>query len=418
MALLETLLGQFSSLEATKYQQEACARLAQLGLPEKKQEAFQYVHLRELYAGAYALPKLAPLPAKEEISSFILPECEEAHIVFVDGNYAPELSVLPAGLIVTPLSKALHTYQTLLQQRLSAAVSEESDPFALLNLTFASQGAFVYLPPKNRLTTPVQFLHLITQKGAMASPRLHVFVGRESELKIVSTFHPLQDGWINHVLDLTLEEGARVEQANTLLEASPSWLFDATRATLKQDSYLHAVSASRGGKSHRQSFKVTLMGANAEADLNGTWLLDRDFSSHTHVQIDHAAPHTRSRQLFKGVVDEISQSSFEGKIFVHPIAQKTEAYQLNNNLILGERAQAYSKPNLQIFADDVKASHGATIGQLDASALFYLKTRGIPEALATRLLVRAFCQEIGAKLPLPSLQSQFAEQLNQYESIS
>lgn len=415
---LETLQTQFASLEANeglyKLQKSAYERLLQIGLPQKKQEAFQYVHLRELYASSFTLPIQASLPSKDEILPFILPECASSHLVFVNGIFIPELSILPAGLIVMPLAKGLLSYQTFLQSRLGTAVREEKDPFALLNLAFASQGVFVYLPPKNKLAAPLQCLHLITQKGVMASPRFHLFVGRESEMKLISTFHPLAEGWINSVLDVMVEEGARVEQVSILLEESRSWLFDAVRATLKRDSFLQTLSVSRGAKSHRQSFDVSLTGENAEAALNGTWLLGSDYSAHAHVLIEHEAPHTRSRQLFKGVVDEISQSSFEGKIYVHPVAQKTEAYQLNNNLILGERAQAFSKPNLEIFADDVKASHGATIGQLDANALFYLKTRGIPESLATRLLVRAFCQEIGAKLPLLSLQKQFAEQLGKY----
>lgn len=395
--------------------QKAWQQFLQLGLPQKK-DAFQYVPLRELYAEKYTAPHTRALPSKEEILRSVLPECAASYLVFVDGIYSAELSAAPAGLIILPFTKALRSYQTLLQSRLENTKSEEKDAFALLNLAFASgeSGSFIYLPPKKRLDAPLQCLHLSHQKGAISSPRVHLFVGREASLKIVSTFEPKESSWINSVLDVTLEEGARIEQASTLFSESKSWVFDSIRATLKRDSYFEAVGISRGAKSHRQNFKVALNGENAEASLSGTWLLRSDFSSHAHVLIEHNAPHTRSKQLFKGVIDEISQSSFEGKIFVRPEAQKTEAYQLNNNLILGARAQAFSKPNLEIFADDVKASHGATVGQLDSAALFYLKTRGIPEAVASRLLVRAFSQEVGAKLPLTSLREQFTQEVESY----
>ncbi|MBI2742740.1 MAG: Fe-S cluster assembly protein SufD [Chlamydiales bacterium] len=417
---LEELQKQFMRLESDevmgRLRGNAWTRLLERGLPQKKEEAFQYVHLRELYEKSYALPEKMAAPSTEELSSLILPECTNSCLVFVEGVYSPELSKVPPGLIVLPLPKALRSYQTLLQGRLEGAIAGESDPFALLNLAFAAgeAGVFIYLPPKKSLEAPLQCLHLSRQQGVIASPRIHAFIGREAELQIISSFQPAEGAWINSMLDLTLEEGARVKQASTLLNESRSWIFDAIRATQKRDSSLETVSISRGAKSHRQSFNIALTGENAEASLNGTWLLNNDFSCHAHVLVDHSAPHTRSRQLFKGVLDGISQSSFEGKIFVHPEAQKTEAYQLNNNLILGERALAFSKPNLQIFADDVKASHGATIGQLDANLLFYLKTRGIPDSIASRLLVRAFCQEVGAKLPLPSMRAQLAQELARY----
>lgn len=415
--MLETLEKQFCSLDADTNLREILKRawdhLVERGLPSKKQEAFQYVPLRDLYAGNFALAS-ETLPSKAEILPHILPECKQSHLVFVNGNFAPELSELPSALVVMPLGKALTSYQAFLHQRLAAGMREESDPFAILNLSFATRGAFAYLPPKCKLEAPLQCVHLITQPGVFASPRLHFFVGKESKLKIVCTFHPHEKSWTNSVLDLALEESAEVELVSTLMQESHAWLFEAVRATLKQNSRLHTASISRGAKSMRQNFHISLTGENAEALLNGLWLLGKEFSHHVHATLDHQAPHTRSRQLFKGVLENHSQSSFEGKILVQPEAQKTEAYQLNNNLMLGERAIAYSKPNLQIFADDVKASHGATVGQLDSAALFYLKTRGIPEAISKRLLVRAFCQEVGAKLAIPSLQEQLMREIEKF----
>ena len=151
---------------------------------------------------------------------------------------------------------------------------------------------------------------------------------------------------------------------------------------------------TEGAKTVREDYKIALNGENGEADLNGLWVLKEKNECHVNVMIEHVAPHCRSNQLFKGVLDDFARSSFEGKIWVRKEAQKTDAFQLNNNLLLSDHANADSKPNLEIFADDVKASHGSTMGQVDEEQLFYLKTRGFSKEVAEKFLVRAFCQEV------------------------
>ncbi|MES2122471.1 MAG: SufD family Fe-S cluster assembly protein, partial [Chlamydiota bacterium] len=174
-------------------------------------------------------------------------------------------------------------------------------------------------------------------------------------------------------------------------------------ATLKKDARLQSFTLTSGAKSVRHSYGVQLNGENAEAELKGLSMLSGNRTSHAHVKMVHAAERTRSMQKFKTVLSDASQSSFEGKILVHAIAQKTEAYQLNNSLILSPGAVANCKPNLEIFADDVKASHGATISQIDPQQLFYLTTRGIDEKTARELLVQGFCREMTDQLPYPFL---------------
>jgi Fe-S cluster assembly protein SufD len=419
--MLDSLKHHFSLLKnegsLQKIREKAWDYLNEIGLPQKKQEAFQYVPLRELYNQHFELPKKTKLPTKKEIEKQILPESLNSHLVFVDGIFVPELSSPPKELMIQPFQDAFQTYSSFLHHRLGACIHEETDPFAILNLSFANQALFGYLPPKTELKTPLQCLYILTQKETMVSPRFHLFLGKESKMRLVSTFCPDQPGMINSVLDLVLAEGAQAHQTSFLAKESSTWIFDAVRATLKNDSQLKTLSISRGAKSHRQSYAVALAGSNAEAALEGAWLLRAGFSTHLHVTIDHQAPHTRSKQLFKGVIGKTSVSSFEGKIHVRQAAQKTEAYQLNNNLLLEEHALAYSKPNLQIFADDVKASHGSTVGEMDLSSLFYLKTRGIPEAEAKKLLVGAFCQEVGTKVELPSLRHQFANELENFLKV-
>jgi Fe-S cluster assembly protein SufD len=166
---------------------------------------------------------------------------------------------------------------------------------------------------------------------------------------------------------------------------------------------LKHLSVTQGPRLTRHSLRAVLNGENSDALLQGLWHLKGLSQAHTHVEVEHAAPSARSLQKFKGILNDHSQSSFEGKIFVRPIAQKTEAYQLNNNLLLGDHSIAYAKPNLEIFADDVKASHGATMAQLDEEQLFYLKSRGITETDAKALLIDGFRHEMIDQITIPSV---------------
>ena len=184
-------------------------------------------------------------------------------------------------------------------------------------------------------------------------------------------------------------------QLFSLGQAFPSPLaFCIDSGEFEKECQFRSVSLTHGSKVHRTSYALSLKGENSEVDLKGLWDLEGAKRAHTHVTIRHESPHARSMQLFKGLLKGSSQSSFEGKILVDPIAQKTQAYQLNHNLLLSDGCIANSKPNLEIFADDVKASHGATVSQLKPDQLFYLKSRGLGEQKAKELLVQGFCQEI------------------------
>ena len=266
---------------------------------------------------------------------------------------------------------------------------------------------------------PIQILHLIDVPTgpAMIVPRLQLFLGAESQVSLVATQAVLsgKEFVINSAADLFLDEAAQLKYTVSGWNLGDSaWQLDAFRCTQKRDSLLQTFSATNGADAIRNDYRVTLAGENAEASLNGVWMLDQKREVHGHVMIDHEAPHCRSLQLFKSVLNGTSRSSFEGKIMVRQAAQKTEAYQLNNNLLLSDYAHADSKPNLEIFADDVKASHGSTVGQLDAEQIFYMKTRGYDEASAKNLLVTGFCQEVLDLIPIPTLQRTLRTEAQNY----
>jgi len=383
-----------------------------LGLPTRKTEVYRYIKLRNLFSRSF-VPATPTKLTKEQITPYTYPECH--HLIFVNGHYQHELSKLPKGIVITSLDDAMLTYGAFLDNQWKKSVKEESDPFVTLNAALHQKGLFVYVPPKTVVDTPIQILHIVDthDQSMMILPRIHLFVGKQSQVNLVSTQIVLSgtEYFVNQSTEATLEEGSRLNYTQVCLnQPADIWQLDAFRATLKRDSTLETVSVTDGSQTVRQDYRVVLTGENADALLNGLWNLSDKREAHTNILIDHQAPYCHSLQLFKGVLNDTSRSSFEGKIFVRREAQKTDAFQLNNNLLLSEGANAHVKPNLEIFADDVKASHGATVGQLDHEQLFYMKTRGFSDIAAKNLLVRGFCQEVIDKIHLPSLRQEVHSQ--------
>lgn len=398
---LHNLKEEISPLHKVKT--KAWERFLNLGLPNSATENYRYVGFRSFFGQEY-LPSIPTLISKELLNPYFYPNC--ATLVFVNGHYQPllsQLDKLPKQLVVTSAKEAMRTYSAFLNNQWSRILQEESDPFAVLNAALHRDSLFLYVPPKAIVETPIQILHFIdTKPGTLfLVPRVHLFVGAHARIKVISNTVGIhgKSYCLNHALDLVMEENSQVIYNQVAVEhPAEAWHFDAFRAVLKRNSNLKVVSLTHGAATQRQDYRISLVGENAEVSLNGLWELSEKREAHTHVLMEHHVPHCRSMQLFKGVLHDYSHSSFGGKILVKREAQKTEAYQLNSNLILGERAHADSKPTLEIFADDVKASHGATVGQLDPDHLFYLRSRGLTTKEAQQVLVNGFCQEIKSQL--------------------
>lgn len=365
----------------------------QLRLPTRDSEQYRYIKLKKLYEQEFCLPESVEVPFVAD---------SDHYLVFVNGQFQDDLSEYE-GLEVLPLNEAIAAFGAYLSNRLSKSIKEEADPFALMNVALHSQGAFLYLPPKTVLDSPVHIINITNvEHPALIMPRIHLFAGAQAQCDFFTTHLHLSgsDYFQNSVIDISVEEGARVSLTQ-ISEGHKGFVFDAVRAQLKRNSFLNCVSATNGSPCHRQDYRVALVGEGSEARLNGVWQLKESAEAHVNVVIEHQAPSCCSRQLFKGVLSDFSRSSFEGKIVVRKEAQKTDAFQLNNNLLLGEHAQAFSKPNLEVFADDVKASHGATIGQLREEELFYMAARGIDAKSAQKLLTTSFCREVFDCMPYP-----------------
>lgn len=394
----------------TPFKKRAFARFQELGLPSRKVESYQYVPLRKIYAMDLGVAQ-EQMPSKSAGSEWAYEETQKRLLVFYNGRYLPELSnkeAIEEGIVIQSLEKELGSYTSFFNNRLEKWIKNEKDPFALLNASLAESGIFIYVPPKMKLEKSIEILHLFDNgsEKALLSPRTHIVLGQEAEavfnVRAIS-LTPVEF-FSNGLIDISLDKGAlgTVTFENWNLPES-SVYFNTVRATLKRDANLKTLAFTDGCLAERDDYHVILEGENSEASLYKAWMTSGTLQTHSHILMEHVAPNCRSQQLFKGAVKDRSRSSFEGKVYVHPEAQKTDAYQLNNNLVLSKGAIADSKPNLEIFADDVKASHGATVGSLDEEPLIYLQTRGLPKKEAQSLMIRAFFKEITDLFPQNSL---------------
>lgn len=404
LARIEERYRQAGHDPLTRLRAKAWDRLKTIGFPSRKHVHFKTIRLRSLYS--HPLQETQPLTPAE-----LLPPLPPSAIrlVFVNGSFSlPHSSCaqLPPKAVLKNLSEAMAGgYSSLLNGK---KFLDEENPFTLVNTACQAQGMFLYIPPKVVLEEPIQVVHLVTgaADNALLLPKLSLFLGAESEVKIAyETVYQgeLVSPFVNGLFDYDLEEGANLHLTETLIDAPARAIhLQSHRATLKRHSQLKSVYLTNGASIARNDFRVALNGEGGRADLFGLWVLRQRKECHQHVRVEHNAPHCHSMQLFKGVLHDEGHSSFDGKIWVDPIAQKTEAYQLNHNLLLSPNARAETQPNLEIFADDVKASHGATVGDLPEEQLFYLLTRGISREKAEEILIYAFCQEIVKLTPYNS----------------
>lgn len=421
----KTLSEQYESVyqnsgPLSRLRSNAWEALHTLGLPGRKKGEYRYVPLRRLYTRKYVSKESELSP--EKIESHILPECKGASLIFVNGRYRPDLSsctALPKATVVLPMDQAMRSYGTFIQSRWLKECKQEKDSFALANAALHPQGLFFYLPPQVRIEQPVQILSFVDGKkeSTLAFPRVHLFVGTGAQMDLITESIALgsEPVFINAALDVNIEKEGKLSCTHLYHHDEQVWSFHTVRASLKEESAFSSVALdlSLGGVT-RQDYHVQLNGERSNARLDGLAMLKEKAQNHVHVLIEHSQPDCQSHQMFKNALKDFAKSSFQGKIYVHDIAQQTNAYQLNNNLLLSDGVVANSVPQLEIFADDVKASHGATFGELEEEREHYLRTRGLSKEQAQSLLVFGFAEEILQRLSLPSLREKYEKSVLKY----
>ena len=385
-------------------------RFVEMGFPNLKQEAWRFTSVAPIAETQFELAHPASrIPHLEEIQPFLVGEAGD-RLVFVDGFFAPALSTsLPGGVRVASLAQALRENPETIQHHLCKYAKIDERPFCALNTAFVAEGAFVHVPAKLRVAEPIQLLFLTTtDRQVVVHPRNLVVVEREARASIVETYAALAENvyWTNAVTEIVVGDGARVDYHRVQRESNRAFHVAATQSHQGQGSTLNLHFVAFGSALARHDIGAVLAGPGGTLILNGLYLLAGAQHADHHTTIDHAADHCQSHEYFNGVLDGHSRGVFTGRIIVRPGAQKTDSKQTNNNLLLSADAHADSQPQLEIYADDVKCTHGSTVGPLDPRALFYLRSRGVGENEARRLLTYGFAAEILGRVEVAPLRVQ------------
>jgi Fe-S cluster assembly protein SufD len=398
--------------------QAGIERFAELGFPGMRDEEWRFTNVAPLtkidfQPALYHCDGLSPGKLRHLLGG----SAEGPRLVFVNGHYSRELSsraALPAGVVVESLAVVLETHPEWVEPYLAQYAPFEKNAFTALNTAFIGDGAFVSIPKDTVLGGPIHLVAVSTAPGGptVAHPRNLIVAGSGSQAAIVESFIGLEGVYFtNTVTEIVLGESAVVDHYKVGQEGNEAFHIAAMHVHQDRGSNFTSHSIALGGSLVRNGVNVVLAGEGGECTLNGLYLAHGRQLIDNHTRIDHAKPRCASHELYKGILDGKAHGVFNGKIFVHQDAQQTDARQTNKTLLLSEDAVMNSKPQLEIYADDVKCTHGATIGQLDQEAIFYLRSRGIGLQEARSLLTFAFANDIIGRIKLEPVRTKLEKTL-------
>jgi Fe-S cluster assembly protein SufD len=409
---LESLLAGQPRLPASslawlnKLRAEAVDRVGVLTVPTIRDEEWRFTDLSPLTKLSFQ-PVRMPVGLKPaDVERFRVEEAT-TRLVFVDGVHAPELSsVAPdGGVVVANLSAAGAAHAAAIDLHLGRHVEFRDSVFAALNTAFLHDGALVIVPRDVSAAAPVHLLFIATQEGAASYPRCLLVAESGSAVTVVEDYVALQPGtyFTNAVTEIALGDRAQVDHIRVQRDSGQAFHIANCAVSLANTSRYRSVSVALGARISRYDLNVLHTAEGAECTIDGLALIGERQLADTHTCIDHAKPHGVSRQVHKCIAGGAAHAVFNGKIIVRPDAQRSNSSQSSRNLLLTPKAHVDTKPQLEIFADDVKCAHGATVGQLDSEAVFYLTSRGLSHAAARDLLTYAFGAEIIDRIPVASL---------------
>jgi Fe-S cluster assembly protein SufD len=393
----------------------AAGRFAAVGFPPSRDEEWRFTPIGPIAKTTWrASPGVAEKVSTDRLASFIFGHPEWSTLVFVNGAYSEALSrvmELPRGVRVGSLAEALRGDDSILQAHLTRHAPADGSPFTALNTAGFRDGGLVYVPAGLDLERPVHFVYVTTPDagGTAIHPRNLIVVergGRASVIESYVTLAPDAVYWSNPVTEVAAGAGSWLEHTRIQRESERAYHVGLTHVDQQRDSHYRSFSMAMGGALARHNLHVRLNDENVETLMYGLYLTRGEQVVDNHTAIFHDQPNCRSWEVYKGVLDGRSRAVFNGKVFVRPEAQKTDAKQTNRNLLLSDLAKVNTKPQLEIFADDVRCTHGATVGRLDDVALFYARSRGVPQEAAERLLTYAFAAEVIEEVALEPVRNE------------
>ena len=420
MALSDKLISSFLAFELDininspihNIRTSAIKKFQDLGFPSKKLENWKYTSLNQVLKEDYTVfAKQKNVINFKKVKDYFIDNIESYKIVFVDGYFDPFLSQTShEGIDICIMSAALNKakYSDVIKKYFNK-ISDEKDSLTSLNTAFSKEGVYIHVPKNTLVEKPVEVVHIATGNEAalMLQPRNLIVIEENSEIEIVESHRSLTSNPIftNSVTEIFADKNTNIDYYKIQNDNSTSSLIDSTFISQKRNSDVKVHTFSFGGKLTRNNLSFVQENESINSTMNGLTIIDYRQHVDHHTLVHHANPNCESHQDYKGIFSGKSTGVFNGKIIVDKIAQKTNAFQQNNNILLEDNATVNSKPQLEIFADDVKCSHGCTIGQLDTDALFYLRARGIPKKEAKALLTYAFANNILESVKIPELKS-------------
>ncbi len=393
---------------------EGMERFLASGFPSTREEEWKYTNLRPLSQESFVLSGEGD--AKNLSSNQFLASCVAgAHAfrnVSINGRHSDQFSTdenLPKGCLFSNLRQAMDLYPDLLEQHLGKVWPNETHSLVDLNMAFHNDGAFLYLPENVALEHPIHFLYISLRNGrpVMSSPRNLVIAEKGSRATIIETYMGFGSGgyFTNAVTEIVAKEKAQIDHYKFQNELQDATHTGTILSEQEENSRVLTHSISLGGKLVRNDIKMRMNGSHSHSSLNGLFIGTGKQHIDHHTTVDHAVPFCSSQQIYKGVLDENAHGVFDGQVLVRPDAQKSDAQQMNKNLLLSEEAIIDTTPRLEIYADDVKCSHGATIGALSEEAIFYLRSRGLNRSEARNLLTFAFANEMVERVKVEKLRT-------------
>ncbi len=400
-----------------KLRAKAMETFEKVGFPIRKNENWKYTSLKRLLKTDYSL---FPFQTKHEIQlkevdTYFLKGIDSYKIVFVDGVYNSYLSdTTHDGMDICLLSSAIdNTKYKIVMDFYFNKIADTSEGLSSLNTAFASEGAFIHIKKNTLVKKPIEIVYFTTnsEKDILLQPRNLVIVDENSQVKIIERHQSLSNKSVltNTLTEIFANKRAHVDYYKIQNDNLKASLIDYTFIQQKDQSLVSVNTFTFGGDLTRNTLSFYQKGEYVNSVLNGITLIDGTQHVDNQTNVFHQSPNCESHELYKGIYDEQAKGVFNGKVYVEKIAQKTDAYQQNDNILLTDEASIYSKPQLEIFADDVACSHGCTIGQLDKDALFYMRQRGIPKSEAIALLLYAFTNKVVESIKIPALKTKITK---------
>jgi len=396
-------------------QKEAAKRFLAVGLPGKRAEEYKYTNIRAYLNEEFTTGNNTVSFDKKNLEPFLISN-EFVSIVVVNGRYLPEYSQvekLPKEVAVRSLFTALEEGNEIAIKHFNAELGRTSNPLGILNTALASDGIFISVPENFSCPVPIHIINVSVGEGKkLYNPRNFVYIGKEAELTLIESHHSVSKSekvFTNSVSEFVIESNAKLENYVLQDEQSTFCRNDIRQFAVNKDSLTNNVLITFNGSMVRNDTNVYINGEHAEVHLNGLFVVKENNHTDNHTMMEHRVPNCFSNELYKGIISDNATGVFNGKILVYHDAQKTNAYQSNKNILMGDKATINTKPQLEIYADDVRCTHGTSTGRLNDEALFYMRSRGLNEKLAKNILLQSFAKEVSNTIKNESFRT-FIEQ--------